>query len=188
VWLAIGVVVYVAYRRRQGLDLVTTVKVATPQPVVDREAEYDSILVAYESGHFVPGALATAAKLAARRRRGIHVLVTVTVPNATAINAPLPEQELAAQEIIEQAKLIGGRRVSGHIERVRAGQTGRLVVNEAKQMRAAAVVLPVPPRRSGALFGSTLETVLAERPCRVIIESDPDEKAVRPRERPADRA
>jgi basic amino acid/polyamine antiporter, APA family len=186
-WLAIGVVVYVVYRRRQGLDLVTTVKVATPQPVVEREAEYDSILLVFESGHFVPGAIATAVKLAARRRRGIHVLVTVTVPSSTAIEAPLPEQELAAQEIIEQAKLLGGRRVSGHIEKVRAGQAGRLVVNEAKQMRASAIVLPVPRRRTGMLFGSTLETVLAERPCRVIIESEPDERPAGPRERAAAR-
>jgi APA family basic amino acid/polyamine antiporter len=32
--------------------------------------------------------------------------------------------------------------------------------------------MSLPPRRTGAsLFGKTLETVLAERPCRVIIES-----------------
>jgi hypothetical protein len=34
--------------------------------------------------------------------------------------------------------------------------------------------MPLPPRvRGGSLFGSTLETVLRERPCRVIIESAP---------------
>ena len=32
--------------------------------------------------------------------------------------------------------------------------------------------MSLPPKRAGAsLFGRTLETVLAERPCRVIIES-----------------
>jgi APA family basic amino acid/polyamine antiporter len=31
----------------------------------------------------------------------------------------------------------------------------------------------LPPRSGTTLFGKTLETVLAERPCRVIIESDP---------------
>ena len=42
-------------------------------------------------------------------------------------------------------------------------------------MRAAAIVMPLPRRVDGAsLFGKTLETVLAERPCRVIIESAPD--------------
>jgi APA family basic amino acid/polyamine antiporter len=41
-------------------------------------------------------------------------------------------------------------------------------------MRAAAIVMPLPPRvRGGSLFGSALETVLSERPCRVIIESSP---------------
>jgi basic amino acid/polyamine antiporter, APA family len=34
-------------------------------------------------------------------------------------------------------------------------------------------VAPLPPRTGGTLFGKTLETVLAERPCRVIIQSDP---------------
>ena len=42
-------------------------------------------------------------------------------------------------------------------------------------MRAAAIVMPLPRRVDGAsLFGKTLETVLTERPCRVIIESVPD--------------
>ena len=41
-------------------------------------------------------------------------------------------------------------------------------------MRAAAIVMPLPRRVDGAsLFGKTLETVLTERPCRVIIESSP---------------
>jgi APA family basic amino acid/polyamine antiporter len=172
-WLALGITIYILYRRRHGLDLVSTVKVATPQPVVDREAEYESILVAFEPGRFQPAALATAAKLAARRRRGIHVLVPIIVPNSNPIDAQMPEQERAAQEVIERAKLVGGRRVSGHYEKVRAGQSGRLIVNEAREMRAAAIVVPLPPRRGPAIFGSTLETLLAERPCRVIIESTP---------------
>ena len=41
-------------------------------------------------------------------------------------------------------------------------------------MRAAAVVMALPQRVGGAsVFGKTVETVLAERPCRVIIESRP---------------
>ena len=64
-------------------------------------------------------------RLAARRRRGIHVLVTIPVPASSPIDAEMPEQELAAQAIIEQARIQGGRRVSGHYEKVRAGQAGR---------------------------------------------------------------
>ena len=152
-WLTLGIIVYILYRRHQGLDLTTTVKVAIPAPATEKEAEYESILVAFENGHYDPEVVATAARLAARRRRGIHVVVAVQVPNSSPIDAEMPEQERAAQEIIEQAKVAGGRRVSGHIEKVRIGQTGRLIVNEAREMRAAAIVLPLPPRRGCALFG-----------------------------------
>jgi APA family basic amino acid/polyamine antiporter len=172
-WLALGCVVYPVYRRRQGLDLTSTVKVAIPAPVVDHEAEYESILVALEGKEYPEGAMATAIKVAARRRRGIHVLVTITVPASAPINAELPEQELAAQAIIEQAKLQGGRRVTGHWEKVRAGGAGRVIVEEAREMGARAVVLPLPARNGATVFGKTVETVLAERPCRVIIQADP---------------
>jgi APA family basic amino acid/polyamine antiporter len=119
--------------------------------------------------------MATAAKLAARRRRGIHVLSLVTVPNALPIDAPMEDALSAANSLIEQAKVQGGRRVSGHVERIRAGQAGRRIVEEASDMHAAAIVMPLPRRVDGAsLFGKTLETVLAERPCRVVIESQPD--------------
>jgi basic amino acid/polyamine antiporter, APA family len=172
-WLALGIGVYSLYRRRQGLDLTSTVKVAIPQPVVEHEAEYESVLVAFEPSRYSEGAMATAAKVAARRRRGIHVIVPITVPSSSPIDADLPDQELAAQAIIEQAKLQGGRRVSGHWTKVRSGQAGRLIVDEARHMRAQAVVMPLPPRSGGTLFGRTLETVLSERPCRVIIQSEP---------------
>jgi APA family basic amino acid/polyamine antiporter len=118
--------------------------------------------------------MATATKLAARKRRGIHVLVTITVPNAVEIDGDMPEAEAAADSIIEQAKLQGGGRVSGHWEKVRAGQAGRRIIEEAQDMRATAVVMALPRRVDGAsVFGKTLEIVLAERPCRVIIESSP---------------
>jgi APA family basic amino acid/polyamine antiporter len=173
-WLALGVVVYLLYRRAQGLDLASTHKVAIPQPVVDHEAEYDSVLVPLADGQYDESVVATAAKLAARRRRGIHVIALVTVPSALKIDAPMPEAEAAAASLIEQARVQGGARVSGHVERVRSGQAGRRIIEEATDMRAAAIVMPLPRRiNGGSLFGKTLETVLAERPCRVIIESQP---------------
>jgi APA family basic amino acid/polyamine antiporter len=175
-WLIVGMVIYLLYRRRQGLDLVSTHKVAIPQPVIEHEAEYDSVLVAFGDDGYDAQVVATAARLAARKRRGIHVLVTINVPYSMPIGAPMKDAVANARSLIEQAKIQGGGRVSGHIERVRPGQAGRRIIEEAQDMRAAAVVLPLPRRVKGAsVFGKTLETVLAERPCRVIIESSPDE-------------
>jgi basic amino acid/polyamine antiporter, APA family len=180
-WLALGIVIYIPYRRRQGLDLTSTYKVAIPQPVVDHEAEYDSILVALNADEgYDEQLMATATKLAARKRRGIHVLVTVAVPYALPVSGRMPELEAKADSVIEQARVQGGRRVTGHWEKVRAGQAGRRIIEEAEDMRAAAIVMALPRRVAGAsLFGKTLETVLAERPCRVVIESSPEDVAAR---------
>jgi APA family basic amino acid/polyamine antiporter len=188
-WLIVGMVVYAVYRRSQGLDLASTHKVAIPQPVVDHEAEYDSVLVHVGESGYDEQVIGTAIKLAVRKRRGIHVLVTIPVPNALPIDADLREQEAAADSIIEQARLQGGGRVSGHWEKIRAGQAGRRIIEEAQDMRAAAVVMGLPRRIDGtSVFGKTVETVLAERPCRVIIESTPPAaRPVPPRERRPER-
>jgi basic amino acid/polyamine antiporter, APA family len=39
----------------------------------------------------------------------------IAVPASSPIDAELPEQEAAAQSIIEEANVLGGRRVSGHL-------------------------------------------------------------------------
>ncbi|HEY8582377.1 MAG TPA: universal stress protein [Capillimicrobium sp.] len=172
-WLAFGVALYVAYRHRQGLDLTSTKKVAVPTPVIDREAEYESVLVAFDTTRYNEAAVGTAVRLAARRRRGIHVLVTIVVPQSSPIDAELPDQEGAATQLIEQARLQGGRRVTGHWVKVRAGQAGSTIVNEAKVLRAQAIVMALTPRAGSTLFSRTVETVLTDRPCRVIITAMP---------------
>jgi basic amino acid/polyamine antiporter, APA family len=172
IWLALGMALYVLYRRNQGLSLTETRKIVMPKPAVEHEVEYESVLVAFEDSQFSDEAIATAATLAARRRRGIHILVTITVPANLPIDAAMPAQERRALQAIDAARVRGGRRVTGHWEKVRAGEAGRRIVGEAREIRARAIVMALPPKRTGAsVFGRTLETVLAERPCRVIIDS-----------------
>jgi APA family basic amino acid/polyamine antiporter len=172
IWLILGVTTYVVYRRHQGLSLTETHKVVLPKPAVEHEVEYESVLVAFEEGQYSPEAVSTAMRLAARGRRGIHVLVTITVPPNAPIDADTPEQEARAASIIDSARVQGGRRVTGHWEKVRPGQAGRRIAEEAREIRARALVMSLPPRRTGkSLFGKTLETLLAERPCRIIIDS-----------------
>ena len=181
-WLLIGMLVYYGYRRHQGLPLTVTAEVAKHLPVVEREVEYDSVLVAFEDGDYSPDAVTTAAKLAARRRRGIYVLVTITVPQTSPIDVPLLAQERAAQAIIDSARVLAGRRVTGGWIKVRSGEAGTRIVKEARDVRARAIVMVVPRRGGGGgLFSRTIETVLEDRPCRVILETaeavSPDRQA-----------
>jgi basic amino acid/polyamine antiporter, APA family len=172
-WMLVGIAVYVAYRRNQSLPLTKTVKVVTPEPLGVEEVEYRSVLVAFENDPFSPETVATAGRLAARRRRGIHVISLLNVPTHLPLDAPLDRQESEAQSKIEQAKLVGGRRVTGHILRVRPGQGGHAIADEARDIDAAAVVMQLRYRNGTPLYGRTLQAVLAERPCRVIVAAEP---------------
>jgi APA family basic amino acid/polyamine antiporter len=118
--------------------------------------------------------MVTAVKLAGKRRRAVHVIAIVTVPNHLPLDAPLGRQEEEAQSKIEQAKLIGGLRVSGHVHRARTGQAGHSIAEEARELKASALVMGLRYRNGTPLYGKTLQTVLAERPTRVIVVALPE--------------
>jgi APA family basic amino acid/polyamine antiporter len=176
-WMVLGIAVYVLYRRNQGLPLTRTVKVVLPEPLGVEEVEYQSILVAFEDDEgFSPEMVATAVQLASKRRRGIHVHSMMTVPTDLPLDAELPEAESQAQSRVEEAKLIGGARVTGHVARVRPGQAGYSVAEEAAEIEAAAIVVGLRYRNGVPQYDKTLQTVLGERPCRVIVVSEPPDK------------
>src|SRR3954462_5011342 len=176
-WMALGIGVYVLYRRNQKLPLTQTVKVVLPEPLGVEEVEYRSVLVAFEDDEeFSPEMVATAVKLAGKKRRGIHVHSMLTVPTNLPLNAAMADREAEAQSKIEEAKLIGGQRVTGHVARVRPGQAGYSVSEEAAEIKAAAIVLGLSYRNGAPQYDKTLQTVLGERPCRVIVVSDPTAK------------
>jgi APA family basic amino acid/polyamine antiporter len=176
-WMAFGIAVYLLYRRHQRLPLTETVKVVLPEPLGVEEVEYRSVLVAFEDDEELsPEMVATAVKLASKRRRGIHVHSMMTVPTNLPLDADLPEKEAEAQRKIEEAKLIGGQRVTGHVARVRPGQAGYSVSDEATEIKAAAIVIGLRYRNGVPLYDKTLQTILGERPCRVIVVSDPTDK------------
>ncbi|HXF32850.1 MAG TPA: APC family permease [Solirubrobacterales bacterium] len=173
-WMLLGITVYVLYRRNQGLPLTRTVKVVTPEPLGVEEVEYRSVLVGFEDDEaFSPEMVATAVKLASKRRRGIHVHSMMTVPTNLPLDAELPEAESEAQRRVEEAKLIGGARVTGHVARVRPGQAGYSVAEEAAEISAAAIVVGLRYRNGVPQYDKTLQTILGERPCRVIVVSEP---------------
>jgi basic amino acid/polyamine antiporter, APA family len=178
-WMVLGIAVYVLYRRNQRLPLTQTVKVVLPEPLGVEEVEYRSILVAFEDDEeFSPEMVATAVKLASKRRRGIHVHSMMTVPTNLPLSAEMADGEAEAQRKVEEAKLIGGQRVTGHVARVRPGQAGYSVSEEAAEIKAEAIILGLRYRNGVPLYDKTLQTVLGERPCRVIVVSDPSEKPV----------
>ena len=156
VWLTIGITALRAVPAQPEAASDRDPKVVMPKPAVEHEVEYESVLVAFEDGRYSAGAVDTAVRLAARRRRGIHILVTITVPANAPIDAAMPEQESPAAAAVDSARVRGGRRVTGHWEKVRAGEAGRRILDEAREIKARAIVMSVPPKRTGSsLLGRT---------------------------------
>ena len=152
IWMALGISVYLIYRRAQGLSPMETHKVVLPEPLGVEEVEYRSVLVAFEDdAPFSEEPVATAVRLAARRRRAIHVVSMITVPTHLPLDAPLESQEAEAQSKIERAKLIaGGMRISGHVHRVRPNQAGHSIAEEARELKASALVMGLRYRAGAA--------------------------------------
>lgn len=172
-WLVVGGLIYYLYRRHHQLPLSETVKVLLPEPLGVEELEYESVMVAFAADEpFSEQMMATAVKLASKRRRGIHIVALLTVPRNLPLQDAMREEESLAQGKIERAKLVAGTRVSGKVERVRPGQEGYSLARQAKAIKAAALVVGLRYRGGKPLYGKTLETVLRERPCRVIVASD----------------
>jgi APA family basic amino acid/polyamine antiporter len=172
-WMIFGSVVYLLYRRSQDLPIKKTVTVVLPEPLDVEEVEYRSVLVPFEDDPFSELTIGTAARLAARKGRGIHVLSLLNVPAHLPLDAPLPRQQEKAQSKIERAKLIGGRRVTGHVQRVRPGQAPKAIIEEAIDIKAVAIVMQLTYRNGTPLYGKTLQGVLGKRPCRVIVAANP---------------
>ena len=111
-----------------------------PKPVVEHEVEYESVLVAFEDGAVLAGG--GGHRGASSRRAGaagIHVLVMITVPAELADRRRrCPSRRRAPQSLIDSARVRGGRRVTGHWEKVRPGQAGRRIVEEAREINARA--------------------------------------------------
>jgi basic amino acid/polyamine antiporter, APA family len=175
IWMIFGISIYLLYRRSLGLSPTQTHKVLLPEALGVEEIEYKSVLVAFEDDEpFSEQTMRTAVKLAAKRRRAVHVIAILTVPNHLPLDAALGKQEEEARSKIEQGKLIGGLRVSGHIHRVRPNQAGHSIAEEARELKASALVMGLRYRNGAPLYGKTLQTVLAERPTRVIVVGEPE--------------
>jgi APA family basic amino acid/polyamine antiporter len=172
-WMLFGIGLYLLYRRLQGLPARATVKVVLPEPLGVEEVEYESVVIGFDdNAPFSEDVVATAVKLAGGRRHGVHVHSMLTVPSHLPLDAKLKREESEAASKIEQAKLIGGQRVTGHVERIRPGQAGYSIAEEAAQINARAIVVGMRRRNGEPLYDETIRTVLAERPCRVIVVSE----------------
>ena len=97
----------------------------------------------------------------------------IEVPLDLPLDARLEEEESRAYEQLDEARAIGekyGVDVIGRL--VRARSAGRAIVDEADRRRSEIIVMGAPRRRGRArraIFGETVDFVLKQAPCRVMV-------------------
>jgi APA family basic amino acid/polyamine antiporter len=198
-WMAVGLVLYVAYRSTQGKSL--TQRVMVPATALQREevdAEYGSILVPIFGNALDDDIIQTAGRLASDEVEDadedgttatIEALWVFEVPMALPIDARLPEAQLErARTALRRAKAVGEEYEGVEVATatVRARSAGQAIVDEAKRRGVEVIVLAAeePSRiRGGAMLGgrASMENfvgdatkyVVNKAHCRVILTAPP---------------
>ena len=179
-WLAAGFLSYAVYRRKV-LHAPLTDTMRAPIAMGPALAlEYRNVLVPVIETHESEEALDLACRLATERGASIVALTVIEVPLQLPLDAELPaEAEERAHQLLDEARAIGdayGVDVIGRI--VRARKAGRAIVDEAKRRNSEIIVLGAPRRdirrrRRGRIFGDTVDYVLKNAPCRVLVAAAP---------------
>ncbi|HEY3922663.1 MAG TPA: universal stress protein [Gaiellaceae bacterium] len=169
-WLALGFAAYAIYRRKfVKAGLTETVKLA---PIIGPAIalEYRTILVPIVSGSESHESVDLAARLATERRATIVALRVLVVPLDLPLDAPLLDEEQEAGELLDDARATAelyGVRIVDRV--IRARSAGRAIVEEAERRVAEIIVLGAPRGRHRDIFGKTVDYVLKNAPCRVMV-------------------
>lgn len=201
-WLAVGIVMYVAYRKTQGKALRQ--RVTIPEEDLRRKRAksaqkegFGSILVPVFGGVLDDDIVGTAGRLAMEEgdeEEGgamIEALHVIEIPMSQPIDAPVPPERLQrARQILARAKEVGEeyQGVEVATATVRARSTGEAIVREAGRRGVEVIVLAAerPSRirggpllggvepRAAEFIGKVTEYVTRKAPCRVILTAPPE--------------
>jgi basic amino acid/polyamine antiporter, APA family len=184
-WMAAGLIGYVVFRRRSGLDLTSPMKLERGERPPDFvPLEYRSALVPIFGTDVSARALRSAARLVGPEA-SVDALYIIQVPHQIPLDGPLEAQEEAGRNVLESASLIGrneGLRVRTGLLRTR--NPGRTIVEEARRLSAEVIYLGTAhaPHAERTL-GPIASYLLSERPCRIIVEVSPAQSGGRARTR-----
>jgi APA family basic amino acid/polyamine antiporter len=174
-WIAIGLVIYVVTRTRAKLGVLADVdpRIALPTGIA-----YQRILVPMKLGVIGEEMVATAVALAKERGARIEAITVVQIPRERALDAPLPDDlaRAAAASIAEARALGEDNEVEVQADAVPARSIGHAIVAEAARRQADLIVLGSSPRwrRQSRFFSPTVDYVLKNAPCEVLVVAFPD--------------
>ena len=138
-------IVYVAYRKHQGLPLTKTVFADTKVRGPAIEIEYRTIVLHVTDARVADEMTATALRLASERRARVVAVYALEVPTSRPLSQIAPEDEERANRQLAEAEALGqlyGVQVISRLVRTR--NAGRALVEEADRRGSEIIVLGSP--------------------------------------------
>jgi nucleotide-binding universal stress UspA family protein len=173
VWLAAGLVVYLAVRRGAHRGLLEGVD---PLEELPPGIEFHRVLVPMKLGPIGEEMVATAVALAQEREAKVDALFVILVPLSEPLDAPMIDKEEQAAASLAEAVLLGDEHgVRVEPVTVRARSIGQAIVDQAVERDADLIVVGSSPRwrRQSAFFSPTVDYVLRHAPCEVLVVAFP---------------
>jgi basic amino acid/polyamine antiporter, APA family len=136
--------------------------------------EYRRLLVPVLPGRASDEALDIAAGLAAERGAHIAAVTVLEIPLDRPLATELEDEEAVANRELDEARAIGASYGVSVLPRlVRARSAGQAIVEEAARRGTEIIVIGAPrrdlSRGKRAVFGRTVDYVLKNAPCRVLV-------------------
>ena len=174
-WLLAGLVVFVAVRRTRRRGLLEHIERVEVQPA---DKELERILVPMKLGDIGEEMVATAIALARESNAEIEAITVVRVPRRFELEGDLPPDVAARVEAsLDEARALGtDHGVEVHGDVVRARSIGHAIVEEAQRRGSDLIVLGSSARwrRQSRFFSPTVDFVLRNSPCEVLVVAFPD--------------
>jgi len=180
-WILAGLLGYVVYRRVVLREPTRTTVKAPPAFGAALALEYRRIIVPIVPGRPSDDALDVACRLAAERGARVVALTVIEVPLELPLDAALPDEERIANDELDEAVAIGetyGVHVTARLVRGRSASAE--IVRQAERRGAEIIVLGSPRKdltRRRGVFGSTVDRVLRNAPCRVMVTASRERSA-----------
>jgi APA family basic amino acid/polyamine antiporter len=173
VWLALGLVLYVLVRRSHDYGVLAEV---APIEQLPPGASFRRVLVPMKLGPIGEEMVATAVALAKERSASVDAVYVIRVPLELPLDAELIDEEEMATSSLAEAQLLGDEHeVRVEPITVRARSIGQAIVAEAAERGSDLIVLGSAPRwrRQSAFFSPTVDYVLRNAPCDVLVVAFP---------------
>ncbi len=171
IWLVLGLAVFLGVRRGRRLVQSREPGYALPPGVVFRR-----ILVPLKLGPVGEEMAATAIALAKEREAEVDAVYVIRVPLELELDADLAEQDERAAASLGEAQLLGEEHgIAVNPVTVRARSIGQSIVAEATARGSDLIVLGSAARwrRQSAFFSPTVDYVLRNAPCEVLVVAFP---------------